>query len=262
MKRGIDLDNSNFKDTAEKYKNEMMKLYSAKSEPVISEEIQKTAEINELSEELQETAPEITLENLEEKYPPPVLPAFMQSEGTTRPQPEQIISYNDGQTNRISTIRDNEFPNYNIPSAPEHDSENISDAESENPEYTEYGFLKVAVSTARGDIPVPNAAVTISRQSADGEKIIKLTNTDINGYTETFRLPSPPAGNGDSPEDFERFAIYNAEVFAKGFYREISRNIPIFKDITSVQNFNLIPEPYAYDSGGNYIAYYNQEPEI
>lgn len=267
------MNESSFKEAAERYRNEMIKLYGTKPEPVPESVTEAEPEVipepepeqTEIPEET-EKLPEQTAgdeDDIEKKYPPPEIPVFMQTEcGGTRPHPEAVINYDDGQTNTISKSRESEMPDYNIENPPDHSETPVQTEPSANPMENTWGYLKVTVRTGSNGIPVPNASVTITRRYDGKEEMVRFTTTDRNGDTETFRLSAPPQGTGNTPQDFEHYSVYDAAVFAKGYYREVSRNIPIFEGITSIQGFNLIPEPYSFDSGGNYISYGNQEPEV
>mgnify|MGYP000030265005 FL=1 len=187
----------------------------------------------------------------------------MQLDSTsTRPQTEAVINYNNGQTNNISKIREAETPNYNIQDAPQHSEIPQETPPSSNPLENKWGYLKVTVRTGSNGIPVPNASVTVSRRYDGKEEIISMTTTDISGDTEVFRLSAPSQGSGNTPQDYDNYSVYDVAVYARGYYREVSRNVAIFENITSIQGFNLIPEPYSFDSGGNFISYGNQEPEV
>ncbi|MBS1325417.1 MAG: hypothetical protein HP044_05855, partial [Oscillospiraceae bacterium] len=118
----------NFKETSEKYRNEMMKLYGAKfkmdnikkEEPDSEIKIEYNEKIED-NKEIPEVLNEQEDEDIEKKYPPPEIPVFMQLDSTsTRPQTEAVINYNNGQTNNISKIREAETPNYNIQDTPQH----------------------------------------------------------------------------------------------------------------------------------------------
>lgn len=273
------MNDSNFKETSEKYRNEMMKLYGAKckTDNIKKEEpdLEAKTEVNEKTEDNEDNKeiPEIFNEpeqeqedeDIEQKYPPPEIPVFMQISGTaagTRPHPEAVINYDNGQTNNITKVREAETPDYNIKNPPQYSEIPQQTPPSSNPMEDEWGYLKVTVRTGSNGIPVPNAAVTVSRRYDGKEEIIRMTTTDINGDTEIFRLSAPSQGSGSAPQDYEHYSVFDVAVYARGFYREVSRNVPIFENITSIQGFNLIPEPYSFDSGGNFISYGNQEPEI
>lgn len=246
------MNNSDFKQTAEKYKSEMMKLYSAnpvpkadtpissdptppvppQSEPIQEESVQNELAQNNLAQndlmqddlmqdeiENMEEAEAQTAENanadmpIEERFPPPVLPDFI------REAPEPA-------------------PN------------------------NSFGYLKVNVRTGNGGRPIKDSIVTVSEVINGKENILRLLSTDESGSTETVRLPAPSNSMGNSPQDYNSFAKYNISAYSKGFFRETSVDAPIFAGVTSVQTFFLIPEPFDYNSGERTIVDRNPEPEI
>ena len=263
----IRLSDKNFRETAEKYRNEMMKIYGSKNTRTAEEKAEDTQPpveadmeiLIEKEKEDEDVSPSVT-DDIEERFPPPEIPAFMKMDSNnTRPHPDAEVSYESGQTKSVSKIRETQWQDYITPE--NSDEPRTAESEIKQPECTKWGYLKINVRTGSGGIPVPNASVTLTKLADGREELLALTTTDINGETEVFRLPAPDSG-GTNPEDYDKYSVYIAEVYSKGYYREVSRNIPIFENITSVQTFNLIPEPYSFDSGKNFIAYDNTEPEI
>ncbi len=216
------MNTSDFKETAERYKKEMIDLYGAKSTTVPDAASEKTEEINnkgneenqeENTESIQESKNESTENNIEERFPSPVIPDFIKSAQKT----------------------------------PKNDS---------------FGYLKVSVRTGNGGIPIENSAVTVSETVNGKENIIKLMLTNSSGDTETIKLPAPKKPDGNQPQDYEHFSTYNISAFSEGYFREVSRDAPIFEGITSIQTFFLVPEPYNYDSNADTLNYQNEEPII
>ena len=227
------LNNSDFKQTAEKYKSEMMRLYNASPMPksdiipvestsMSGQEADTEQETSDLTDDVlseENTPEEQTIENanadmpVEERFPSPVLPEFIRE----LPKP----------------VENNSF-----------------------------GFLKVNVRTGNGGLPVKDSIVTISEIKNGEENVLHLLSTDESGATEAIELPAPTNSKGSSPQDYESFAKYNISVYSKGFFRETSVDAPIFAGITSVQTFYLIPEPFDYNSGEQTIVDRNPEPLI
>ena len=234
------MNNSDFKETAERYKKEMIDLYGAKKsqdevhesiekeepvkieepikieEPVKVEEAEKTEENEKKEENLQKDNEEFTEDKFAERFPPPVIPDF-------------------------------------IKNAQSEDEKELNES---------FGYLKVSVRTGSGGIPVEGSAIVVS-QTIDGkENIIRMLITDSSGDTETIKLPAPKKPSGNQPQDFEHYSTYNISAFSEGYFREASENAPIFENITSIQTFNLVPMPYNYNSTSDSIDYQNTEPEV
>lgn len=106
------------------------------------------------------------------------------------------------------------------------------------------GIIRVHVATAQGARPVDGASVIIS-QMTDGEpELISLQTTDQSGNIEAVTVPAPPpSADQRRPASF----LYDITAQAAGYYREHSTDVPVFPNITSVQNFDMIPLPAGAD---------------
>lgn len=133
-------------------------------------------------------------------------------------------------------------------------------AENTPPKRKYTGFIRVHVTTAEGARPVPHATVMITRM-IDGEpELISVQDTDQSGNTQKVTVPAPPPSEDQRhPESYH----YDISVNAHDFYREHSTDVPVFPNITSVQNFNLIPLPAGTDepTPGGDITFYNNMPQ-
>ena len=99
------------------------------------------------------------------------------------------------------------------------------------------GFLTVNSRTALGALPVGGACVHVT-----GDGIDATFYTDSSGATGRIVLPAPQPDASLSPEENGApFSSYDIEVSADGYYTVLSRAVPVFPGITSVQNVNLIP---------------------
>ena len=99
-----------------------------------------------------------------------------------------------------------------------------------------HGFLRVAVSTAGGSIPIAGARVIV--RGDDGKEIVLVT--DESGLTALTPLFAPSAANSQSAFNENPFALYSIAVEKDGFYRQLTDNVPIFAGITARQPVNLI----------------------
>ena len=107
------------------------------------------------------------------------------------------------------------------------------------------GIIRVHVATAQGAKPVAGAAVILTHLNGTSEpELISLQTTDASGNIEAVTVPAPP------PSDDQRHpasCLYDITAQAAGYYREHSTDVPVFPNITSVQNFDLIPLPAGED---------------
>ena len=122
------------------------------------------------------------------------------------------------------------------------------------------GIIRVHVATAQGAKPVAGAAVIITQITGGEPELISLQTTDRSGNTEDVTVPAPP------PSEDQRHPaslLYDISAQAAGYYREHSTGVPVFPNVTSVQNFDLIPLPAGADEplpDGD-ITFYNDMPQ-
>ena len=98
------------------------------------------------------------------------------------------------------------------------------------------GFLKIAVKTADGILPVADARVRITDNN--GTEVILYT--DKSGLTEKISLPAPGEGQSLSANGENPFAIYRVEVNKEGYSPQSTEWVPVFPGITSLQPILLI----------------------
>lgn len=116
----------------------------------------------------------------------------------------------------------------------------------------ELGYLQVWVTTASSALPIAGAHVTVSYDSAGGERRVAqfIGVTDESGRTEVIPLPAVSAQASLSEEgDGRPFTLYNVEVFADGFYRVENLGVPMYGGVRAVQPVRLIPLPEGESSG-------------
>lgn len=217
----------------EKYRQEMMKLYgksTSKNDTVpVQEKIQETAPSdNENTTEteipqIQEISPS-EISDINERYPEPVLDEINENSSDTK--------LNDGEYNKRSN-------------------------------YDSIGWISVNVRTAENASPVENASVVITSMN-NGNLIFEATGvTDESGQIKKIALPAPSASLSlDSENLIKPYSVYDISVYADGFFRERSVDVPVFAGITSIQQFNMVPLPLYMTENDETITYYNQEPEL
>ena len=115
-----------------------------------------------------------------------------------------------------------------------------------NPESVErkdenQGYIIIKVSTARGAIPLEDAAVSIRGASAENSGIIYSLRTTSDGLTKKVSLPAPNISLSESPGNPFPFSTWNIDVFKEGYIPAYFQNVPVYSSITSVQPAILIP---------------------
>ena len=119
------------------------------------------------------------------------------------------------------------------------------------------GYLRVRVSTARGAIPLENATVSVKGTPEQNSGIVYSLETDSSGLTPRMPLPAPNKNLSQTPNNVPPFSLWNIDVYYKGFSRAHYTNVPVYAEITSVQNADLIPLP----EGFNPTESYNESSE-
>ena len=118
------------------------------------------------------------------------------------------------------------------------------------------GVLQVEVTTAKGDIPIENAKITVYDEK--GENIIRFMKTDINGISPEISLTAPPRSISESPEESMKekpFSEYRVRVVSDGYYPVLNERVVIFSGIKSIQPVNLIPITEFSDNPQREIVY-------
>ena len=197
----------------------------------LAENIFSEAEISNMENDVREDE-----SNFENRFPSPIIPDFIRQSSPR-------------QENRPVTVTEPGISSRTI-------------GRTANPVNSEHGFLKVEVRTGENGIPVSGAAVSVTKKNGKEEDIMFTGITDESGSVPIIELPAPPMGTGNTPESFEHYETYMVSAYSNGFYREVSENVPIFSGITSIQRFNLIPEPFNYDDMGRSIVIENTEPDF
>lgn len=227
----------------EKYRQEMMKLYGKStnkndsfSENIIPESFHEAREANEQNPpEVKNSLPpqnireEVFAEDsekksgIDERYPDPVLDEIMKNPHTR---------FNDNDYNKKKN-------------------------------YDSIGWISINVRTGENSSPVEGASVIVTSM-ADGNLIFKATGiTDESGQIKKIALPAPSVNLSlDSENLIKPYSVYDISVYADGFFRERSIDVPVFSGITSIQQFNMVPLPLYMSENDETITYYNQEPEL
>ena len=110
------------------------------------------------------------------------------------------------------------------------------------PEETSHGYLIVKVSTASGAIPIENASVFVQGKDEDNQNILLSLLTDKDGLTSKVPLPAPQRELSEAPSPPSKpYAIYNIDVFKKGYYPQHYNGVPIFQNVTAIQNARIVP---------------------
>ena len=103
------------------------------------------------------------------------------------------------------------------------------------------GYLIVKVSTARGAIPLADAAVGIRGGTRENSDIIYSLRTNSDGLTPKISLPAPPKSMSEAPSGAFPFSVWNIDVLKDGYVPIYFQNVPVYASITSIQPAVLVP---------------------
>ncbi|WP_295070190.1 carboxypeptidase regulatory-like domain-containing protein [Ruminococcus sp.] len=230
----------------EKYKQEMMKLYSRSTSPNdTAEELPKAAsEYDTQPEEINEVDEDAPDDTAYAEYTEEDLSGAEEDYNSRFPEPELSELDTDFGTD---TNNDSEPPEY--------DAEELLG--------TEKGYIQVNVRTGDDTSAVAGAMVAVTAV-VDGKRLVLASGvTDESGTAPKFTLPVPDLVHSQEPSPDERpYNLFDVSVTAEGFFRARSVDVPVFSGITSVQNFNLIPVPLMMNSSDETMTYYNAEPNF
>ena len=124
---------------------------------------------------------------------------------------------------------------------------------------TESGSLKVEAFASDRAFGIPNARAMIFLELPGGNIAVFDGLTDINGSTESIRLPAPPRSISQSPQNGSNpklpYAVYSVYVEHPDFVRSVFTNVPVFSGIESIQPVRMLakaagleePEPIVVD---------------
>lgn len=110
------------------------------------------------------------------------------------------------------------------------------------PEQNSTGYLIVRVSTASGAIPIENASVIVQGKDEDNQNVLFSFLTNKDGLTERITLPAPLSELSQEPSPSSKpYSVYNIDVFKEGYYPQHYNGVPIFQNVTAVQNARIVP---------------------
>lgn len=253
---------------AEKYKSELMKLYSRSTSE--NSNNSGVSDTNGSAENIQEnnSEPADEVENVQENDSGTADEAEsiqesgsgMADEAENSPEiiPEQTENSDESEetqpdTENFQGISDHDsayFP-YTRDGGRESDAGSMARTEKHsNAEYPTQksmgdstGYIVVNVRAGRDAYPIEGAAVVVSA-AVDGQRLIVASGeTDISGTTLRFSVPAPNARYSQIPDSSVRpYNLFDITVTARGYEDSLNTDVYVFPDITSIQNVNLIPE--------------------
>lgn len=105
------------------------------------------------------------------------------------------------------------------------------------------GFLTARIYTSRGNLPVEDAIVTVSRTEGGRTSIIAKRTTDKNGQITPVVISAPDKSLSLEPRDNDVFSVVDVRVDHPMYYTVVIKNVQIFAGETTVVDTPLIPLP-------------------
>lgn len=100
------------------------------------------------------------------------------------------------------------------------------------------GYLLISVSHSQNTFPVSNAEYTVFDRN---NNVAASGKTDSSGKSEKLPLAAIPKNLSEAPgnELINSAVFYNVEIKAENYIPFTIKNIPIFEDVTTLQNFDM-----------------------
>lgn len=149
-------------------------------------------------------------------------------------------------------------PPASLPEPPQLETE-----ENTSPEQPAIGWIQVITRCGGNARALPGVSVTITNGTQQQVHLEHVAVTNDSGETEKIPVPVPAASISlDSTSSQKPYSTYNISVYADGFYRQISEEVPVFAGTTSRQIFSMIPLPIDLQEPPKTIVYQNTEPNL
>jgi len=259
---------------AERYKQEMLKLYGKRQSGLdngkIPEPTQKSREpVQEVPVQIPEI-PEPAEESREltENVPPTDEEIFGVDENAS--DDSAYSPHSEEYSESTPETEDEYNTKYPEPDLSELDNNIFAQENTSPPEYiseesmgTSKGYILVNVRTGDESSAIQGASVMVTA-IVDGSRLILASGvTNMNGTTQKFVLPAPDVSQSQTPNFPTRpYNLFDVSVTAEGFFNARSVDVPVFAGITSIQNFNMIPLPSMMRENDETVTYFNQEPNF
>ena len=115
--------------------------------------------------------------------------------------------------------------------------------------------FQVRTTAANEALPIANALVVVSRETADGPVVQNIQLTDISGLTEPILLPATDPSLTMQPADNIPLVTYEVQVSAPGYFRVQNNGIPLYGGIKTVLPVTMIPLPEFEDQDATTLEY-------
>lgn len=108
---------------------------------------------------------------------------------------------------------------------------------------TDVGTLVVRLQSARGTIPIIGATVTVFRAEAGGDRLIYMGETDENGESPEWSLPTLDRNLSLEPGVAAPYVNYAVQANAAGYVAFLNEGVSIFGGVQTLQRIPMLPLP-------------------
>lgn len=115
--------------------------------------------------------------------------------------------------------------------------------------------FQVRTTAANEALPIANALVVVSRETAEGPVVESVQLTGISGLTEPILLPATDPSLTMQPAENIPLVTYEVQVSAPGYFRVQNNGIPLYGGIKTVLPVTMIPLPEFEDQDATTLEY-------
>ncbi len=108
---------------------------------------------------------------------------------------------------------------------------------------TDVGTLVVRLQSARGTIPIVGATVTVYRVEEGGDRLLYMGETDENGETPEWSLPTLDRNLSLEPGVAAPYVNYAVQANAVGYAAFLNEGVSIFGGVQTLQRIPMLPLP-------------------
>lgn len=106
---------------------------------------------------------------------------------------------------------------------------------------TDTGYLSVRAFASSAQLPIEGAAITITRPSRDGTKLLATRLTDRNGKIPPVTIETPARSESQQAGGLLPYTSVDITADHPDYERIVVENVQVFSGILSRQNLEMIP---------------------
>ncbi len=115
-------------------------------------------------------------------------------------------------------------------------------------QYLRRGFLRAQALEAQKVLPLKDVKIEIFKDFPSGRHVISSQITDESGLIEAVELPALDAFESTIPGINQPYTTYDLKFTKPGYTTIIIRDVPVYQDITTLQERNMVIKPITPDA--------------